>query len=116
MGRVRRAALRLRRPVPARRAGGPGGRPADADGRVHDGRTGGCDMTKSLKLSVREERVVHKATERTSRMTLTNYFITVGGRTYYVWRDDDDTGTAVFAYYQDGPGKITNFEFIPYRD
>ena len=74
-------------------------------------------MTKSLKLSVREERVVRKATEQTSRQTVLNYFITVAGRTYYVWRDEDDASTAVFAYYQDGPGhKTTNFEFIPYRD
>ena len=74
-------------------------------------------MTKPLKLSVREERVVRKATEQTSRMTVTNYFITVGGRTYYVWRDEDDAGTAVFAYYQDGPGHTTtDFEFVAYRD
>ena len=74
-------------------------------------------MTKSLKLSVREEHVVHKAIEQSPRRAVTNYFITVGGRTFYVWRDDADTGTAVFAYYQDGPGKkTTNFEFIPYRD
>ena len=59
---------------------------------------------------------MHKATEQSPRRAVTNYFITVGGRTFYVWRDDDDAGTAVFAYYQDGSGKITNFEFIPYRD
>ena len=74
-------------------------------------------MTKSLKLSVREERVVRGPFEQVPAVSLTNYFITVGGRTYYVWRDDADAGTAVFAYYQDGPGhKTTNFEFIPYRD
>ena len=74
-------------------------------------------MTQSLKLSVREEHVVHKATEQTPRRTVTQYFITVAGRTYYVWRDDADVGTAVVAYYQDGPGhETTNFEFIPYRD
>ena len=73
-------------------------------------------MTKSLKVSVREEHVVHGPYEQMSAVAVTNYFITVGGRTYYVWRDDTDAGAAVFAYYWDGVGKITNFDFIPYRD
>jgi hypothetical protein len=73
-------------------------------------------MTKSLKVSVREERQEHEGFEQVPAMARTNYFITAGGRTYYVWRDDADAGTAVFAYYWEGRGRLTNFEFIPYRD
>ena len=74
-------------------------------------------MTKSLKLSVREEHVAHGPYEQMSAVAVTNYFVTVGGWTFYVWRDDTDSAAAVFAYYQDGPGhQPTDFQFIPYHD